>query len=205
MTRWLLLALVLTILLVPAPTATAAPGNPAPKWGAIANPSQCTPNGELVVNAIEKVVNSVDSGEGGNNWAFINYNKSIQVWAQEDGTFCVRVIYLGRFQGVAGQISPGAGGILSGTEKGSFEGGYWATVTGTLKSAPGWTTNGLAANTDHQCAISGICPGAVSWLEQYFEPGYGFVQTWWGWTYHGGKNGSWVNSVDGNSGDILGS
>ena len=25
---------------------------------------------------------------------------------------------------------------------------------------------------------------------------------WWGWIYHGGNNGAWVNSSAGNQGDI---
>jgi hypothetical protein len=55
--------------------------------------------------------------------------------------------------------------------------------------------------TNYQCNIDGTCPGAVDWVGQYFSS-YAFDYLWWGWVYHAGSHGSWVNSVDGNSGDI---
>ena len=54
--------------------------------------------------------------------------------------------------------------------------------------------------------------GAEPWRNQGFRPlsflatvttTSGFdVGAWWGWVYHAGSNGSWVNAVSGNSGDI---
>lgn len=181
--------------------AYAAPPEPL-NWGSQIS-GQCSMDGELVVNVVMKVTNSIDSGEGGNYWATENYNRTIQVWSQEDGSYCARVMYLGKFSGVAGQTSPGNVGPMTGAERGSFEGGYWATIHGSLKSTPDWATNGFVGTFDYHCdAVAGTCTTPVNWFAAYFDS-YTYDLNWWGWTYHGGKYGSWVNSVDGNSGDIL--
>lgn len=172
-------------------------------WGKELAAGRCVKPGKQVVNVTQKVLNSVDSGTAGNYWAFDNYNRTIQVWQQEGGTYCAVVKYQGQFDAQEGQISPGNGGTLDGSEDGNFEGGYRGTIVGTLKTSPAWKANGTVGDVDYQCAIDGTCPGAVNWLGQYFNAGYSFAYDWWGWIYHTGRNGTWVNSVDANSGDIL--
>ncbi len=189
-------------LLIAAATVMAAPSDPF-NWGSQVNAGECDQQGAPVVNVSRRVENSVDSGQGGNNWAFDDYTQHIQVWAQPDGSYCVVSRFNGQFDGQAGQISPGATGVLSGAEDGAFEGGYRAVITGTLLANPGWQTHGRVGAFDYQCDILGNCPGAVSWIDQYFAPGWTFTYEWWGWVYHGGNDGEWVNSSDGNSGEIL--
>jgi len=172
-------------------------------FGTELNTGQCDKIGKPVVNVVQKVINSIDSGEAGNNWAFDNYNRHIQVWAQTDGTYCAVLHYQGKFDGQAGEESPGNTGILSGDEDGAFEGGYRATITGTLKTTPDWPTRGSLGTFDYDCDLDGNCPGAIAWFDQYFESGYSYTLDWWGWIYHGGKCGTWVNSSYGNAGDIV--
>lgn len=172
-------------------------------WERQVNPHQCDRVGRPVINVVGRVVNDADSGEAGNYWAFDNIVRHIQVWLQTDGSYCVLVQMEGRFDAQAGQTSPGAGGTLNGTEDGSFEGGYRAIIRGTLKSDPDWATRGNVGKIDYQCDLSGNCPGYVSWPGQYFEAGYTFDYAWWGWIYRAGRNGTWINSIDGNSGDIF--
>jgi hypothetical protein len=162
----------------------------------------CTAKGSPIINVTQKIINDADSGQGGNYWAFDDLNRGIKVYDNGDGTFCAEVTYQGKFDSQAGQVSPGATGILSGKEDGTFNGGYRATITGTLLAAPAWKTNGSVGTTDYQCDILGNCPGAVSWLDQYFTAGYGFAYDFWGWTYNY-KNSVWVNAASGNSGDII--
>ena len=172
-------------------------------WGKELNPKQCDVLGSPVINVVQKVINSVDSGEGGNWWAFSNYRRNIQVWhTSTAGEYCAIVKYEGAFYGESGQISPGAGYTLDGDEKGTWQGGYRATITGDLKTTPDWKTKGAIGTYDYDCNINGICLGSVNWVEQYFDPGYGFSYDWWGWIYNGGNYGTWVNSSDGNDGDI---
>jgi hypothetical protein len=195
------LALALTVaLLVFAASALAAPPNV--NWGTQVNAGECATTGSPVVNVTHKVVNSVDSGVGGNNWAFEDYNKRIQVWDQGGGAYCAVVSYLGHFTGVAGQQSPGNTAPLDGDEDGTFQGGYRAVITGDLLVEPTWPTRGRIGVIDYGCDIGGNCPGAVSWVDQYFQASSKFKYAWWGWIYHGGRHGTWVNSSDGNAGDI---
>jgi hypothetical protein len=113
------------------------------------------------------------------------------------------VQYEGKFDAQAGQTSPGTGGTLDGDEDGTFQGGYRATIAGTLLSSPTWKTTGMVGTFDYECDISGVCSNYVSWVAKYFNGGAVFTYEWWGWIYHGGKHGTWVNSSDGNAGDIL--
>lgn len=166
-------------------------------------PARCGETGVVVVNVKEHVVNTVDSGQGGNYWAFDDINRQIQVRDNGDGTYCVVVRNEGDFDAQAGQTSPGNSGVLAGDEDGVFRGGYRATIAGTLKATPDWPTRGSVGTTDYNCDIGGDCPDYVNWVGQYFEPGYSFNYDWWGWIYMAGNHGTWLNSSDGNSGDIL--
>ena len=103
-------------------------------WGKQINTGKCVKPRKQVINVTQKVENSVDSGVAGNNWAFDDYNRSIQLWEQEEGTYCAIVKYQGKFDAVEGQTSPNAGGTLDGSEDGNFEGGYRGTITNTLKN-----------------------------------------------------------------------
>ncbi len=93
---------------------------------------------------------------------------------------------------------------------GTFEGGYIVTnFTGTLLSSPTQNTRGNIGTFDYECnPTTGSCPGYVNWTTFYFSSTTGFslgkLGDWWGWVYHAGSNGSWVNSIVGNLGDITG-
>jgi hypothetical protein len=180
----------------------AAPGHPTLNWGATVNAGSCNTGGAPVINVTEKIVGDVDSGLSG-YWAFDTYNRSIQVWDQHNGTYCAVVRYSGKFDAVAGQTSPGDNAAsLTGNEDGTFEGGYIATITGTLLGTPLWRTRGNVGTFDYQCSLSGVCLNRVSWLDQYFNSVDDFSYGWWGWIYHGTHN-SWVNSSTGNAGDVF--
>ena len=163
----------------------------------------CDTNGAPIINVTQKVDNSIDSGFQG-YWAYDDYNRVIKVYDNGDGTFCAEVTYQGKFDAVAGKTSPGDNAEeLTGEEDGTFNGGYQATITGTLLAEPAWKTKGSVGTTDYACDIdTATCPGAVNWLDQYFEAGYGFAYDFWGWTYNH-KNCVWVNASTGSSGDIV--
>jgi len=187
--------------LLGATTATAS--DPTLNWGSQLNAAQCG-SGRMVINVTEKVVNDIDSGVGGNNWAFDDYIRQIQVRETGSGTYCAVVRYHGSFTTIAG-FSPQNTGTVAAGITGTFEGGFRATITGTLLSSPGWSTHGFVGTFDYACdATTSVCPGYVSWLGQYFSAVGGFDQPWWGWIYRTECNGTWVNASDGNLGDITG-
>lgn len=183
-------------------TKTAANATPAFNSGQQLNAKECSTNGNPVINVTEKIVKTVDSGQGGNYWAYDDTNRQIQVWKNSDNTYCALIQNQGKFDSQEGEKSPGNTGTLTGKEDGSFRGGYRAKITGILKDKPGWKTNGNVGTHNYNCNLSGNCPGYVNWVDQYFGPGYTFNYEWWGWTYRY-KNNTWVNSSDGNSGDII--
>ncbi|HET9946835.1 MAG TPA: hypothetical protein VFQ63_02115 [Patescibacteria group bacterium] len=166
---------------------------------------ECNAKGNPVINVTQKILNDADSGEAGNYWAYDTIERRIQVWKGEKGTYCATVKYEGKFAAIAGQRSPGNTGVLTGTEKGEFEGGYRADITGALLSSPSLPTKGSIGTTDYKCDVNGNCPGSFDWTTKYFNTsaaGFTFSMPWWGWTYRNGHH-IWVNAITGNSGDII--
>src|SRR3989344_4618866 len=164
----------------------------------------CNGVGEPVVSVTQGIQNTVDSGEAGNYWAFDDFNRTIQLWrTSEEGTYCAVVKYTGNFKGAEGETSPGNTGVLEGRERGPIQGGYLAVIAGTLLDEPLWKTRGSVGVVDYACDLDGNCPGAINWVTQYFENDYVFQYNWWGWIYRAGGNKTWVNSSNGNSGDVI--
>ena len=180
---------VFAFILATAFTASASPVSPGQH--------QCS--GDLVLNTTYKIENSMDSGVAGNYWAYDFINRHIQVRQVSDDTFCAEVQDAGYFVTVEG-ISPGGTGFVSAGIKGKLDGGYVMTIMGTLD--PQYDVFGNIGKFDYQChPETGSCDSAFKWLASFFS-NYTYSYQQWGWTYHTGKNGMWINSSDGNSGDI---
>lgn len=182
-------ALMLGLSAVPAFAAPAVHTN----FGQQLNASQCNTSGKPVVNVTYKVINDLDSGLAG-NWATDNYNKSIKVWQQSNGTNCAIVKYQGQFVTFAGPSPENTGTVGAGVT-GTFEGGYQANFDGTF--TPTLKTNGNLPLVDY--SVEGF-----DWVSAYFTGNTTFDQPYWAWNYHAGNNGSWVNASTGNLGDITG-
>ena len=191
------LALVVGLLAVPATLAASGP-KPQLNFGQELNAAQCS-GGTLVINVTMKVVNDLDSGQAGNYWAHDNYNKHVQVWQTGPNTFCVVASYDGKFTSIGDQTTPGATDTFTASITGTYQGGYRATITGSLNVDPGHATRGNIGTFDFHDRTT-----TYNYVADYFQPGNTFTYDWWGWIYHGGSNGTWVNSIDGNSGDITG-
>ncbi|HEY6042341.1 MAG TPA: hypothetical protein VIX58_09430, partial [Anaerolineae bacterium] len=88
--------------------------------------------------------------------------------------------------------------------------GYRTTVfTGTLNPNPAKPVKGQIGTFDYGCLPTDTgghdtCPGLFSWVGTYFTSTSGFDQAWWGWIYSTDYNGTWVNAISGNLGDITG-
>jgi len=185
-------------------------------FGTQLNAAECNTTGaRLVINVIQHIIGDADSGEFGNYWAYDEFQRRIQVWqlSENPDTFCAVLKYMGSFVTVPGQspgfFDPDANDTVAAGVTGTFEGGYRSTVfTGTLKDSPDYRTRGNIGTFNYMCVImpgvpgGAACPGYQDWTTFYFSSTVGFDLAWWGWVYHAGNNGSWVNSIDGNSGDI---
>ena len=178
------------------------------------------PRGRKILNVNYKIANSLDSGTGQNDygkpwWAYLDYVLQVQVVQTGPNEFCVRVKNQGSFESVGGD-GPGcandgncgtAAGRLEPGVVGTFQGGYSGTFEGTF--APnGQKTKGNLGKFDHGCdAATGSCNGAgvTRWLGLYFTGvTNNNIFASWGWVYHAGNNGSWINSSSGNFGNITG-
>jgi hypothetical protein len=150
----------------------------------------CTAGGkEFVTN----VANRPDSGKHG-DWAHDTFVRTTTVELMADCSFVIKVNDEGTFTTIANAKSPETGVVLPNTPvKGQFTG--VATISGKL-SEP----------TEPQDPVAGAS-GQYStgqWANLVF-PGVGDVgPSPWGWTYercHGAER--WVNSHNGNSGDVV--
>src|SRR5205807_196161 len=74
---------------------------------AAVSPAQATSNlgcggGTPVLSVSYHVVNDVDTGLQGNNWAFDTYDRSVRVWRKAPGRYCSASTYQGEFTTIAG-------------------------------------------------------------------------------------------------------
>ena len=190
-------------------------------WGFQLNASETAcPSGDIVLKVVRKVTNSVDSGTGLNDfgyawWAYIDYVQHIQVVETAPGEFCATLKSQGSFESVGGD-GPGCvndsncdlpEGRLEAGVVGTFQGGMTQTFTGTF-TPDDKRTRGNIGTFDHACDASEATPcsgpGFGLWQSEYFTGISNLTYEWWGWVYHAGNNGSWVNAATGNEGNISG-
>ena len=206
---------------------TASYANAAPfNWGNQLNAGETAcPSGPPVLNVTRKVVNSMDSMVGKNSdgfpyWATSEYVQQISVVEMEAGMFCATVKTQGSFESVKGDGPGCAEDVNDACLEIAEDGSLAAGVTGTLQGGQTETFEGIFApvdmptkgnigTLDHGCdaatAAGCTAPGFSSWRSDYFPGGVsGLDAPWWGWIYHAGNNGTWVNKIDGNEGNITG-
>src|SRR5262249_21287825 len=149
------------------------------------------------------------------NWAVREFNQHIQVWkigviGDPGGTvgaerYCALVRYQGSFVTNAGAGPNGTGSVAAAVH-GTFEGGYRLVFNADEQ---------FTAPTRGHVETLAFSTSATDWMAAYFTkigvrtgstevPGIP-VPAWWGWVYHGGHNGTWVNAIGPNvQGDIFG-
>jgi hypothetical protein len=201
--RFLVALAGLTAAAVVGSSANANPNEKHLNWGQSLSASDTAcPAGSPLINVNQKISNDIDSGVLGNNWAYDDIVRHITVVSLGSNNYCASVQYQGSFTTVNGS-SPGGTGTIADGVIGTFQGGYTADFTGTFN--PIVKTKGSIGSVDYACnAATGVCPGYVDWTTQFFTGVGGFNQVWWGWVYHAGNNGNWINALSGNSGDITG-
>ena len=171
-----------------------AVGTASASNGGTYNPPQC--GGTMIVNVTYTLTNDPDSGVKGNDWATDTIKRHLQIFDLGAGNVCATVNDTGSFVTVAGH-SPGGTGEVSTGISGRINGGYAANVsTATLDPSSGYATHGNLGSFD----ALGAHPTFLSYFSG--SPSWDFAS--WGWTYHTARNGDWVNSSTGNSGDITG-
>jgi hypothetical protein len=179
---------------------------------AVASPAQ--PNvgcgsGKLVLSVSYRVLNDVDTGVRGNNWAFDTYGRTVRVWRKSPGRFCSVSTYDGQFTSLAGtspggkwQLPAGIRGTLKGSSVTTFRGGF-APVASPVR--------GFLGTKDFGCSSAdtkGQCSGTWDWLSSYFSNVTRFKYLRYLFVYHATENGTgtWTDKLAGGkihtSGDI---
>jgi len=148
---------------------------------------------------VRHITGDSDSGIG-TYWATDTYSSTYKVCQTTPGTYAVTRTDDGTFTTFGGASPSGSGTVAAG-ETGTFHG----TWTGIVVTGSVTATSTDLGSVDFQCNTSGVCANQSSSLAQIFGPGYNadFPETWV-WTYNLCDQ-SWVNSADGNSGNIEGS
>jgi hypothetical protein len=195
---------ILAGLMIPV-AALASPGLKLDKQ-AIAG-KQCTVDGATkLVDVHFALVNDYDSGFAGNAWANDTIDRHLRIWQLDNGTFCAQVEDHGKFVTFEGTSPSGAGTVSAGVT-GKLDGGYVSTFfTGTYSPSL-YATHGDLGPFDLACIDANTCPGAHPSPLSYFSATAGFDLAQWGWIYHAGKNGTWLNQIDvsaADGGDITG-
>jgi hypothetical protein len=188
---------------------TAGAATAGPNYGSSQlDSSHCglTKQSKNVVNVSFRMINDYDSGVLGNAWANDTMHREIRIWQVSPGIFCGTVTDTSKFVTFAG-ASPGGTGTVSADVPGVFRGGeITGQFAGTLNPTPAYPTQGNIGqdNTfDLMCTSANDCPGAHPTIGSYIS-GYAGQLQWWGWQYVTSGHGIWVNSQDGNTGDITG-
>jgi hypothetical protein len=149
--------------------------------------------GKLVLNISYHVVNDVDTGVSGNNWAFDSYHRVVRVWRKAPGRFCSASTYDGIFATIEG-TSPGGKSQLPAGIRGSFTGSSVTTFRGNF--TPGSLhVRGFLGVKDFACSSAdkkGQCGGTWDWLRAYFTGIAGFKYVSYSFAYHATENGKGI-------------
>ena len=210
MVRLAALVVAVALVLIGTPLVASAQA-PSLNWGSQVNPSRCpTDQGYryLEINVTRKVDGDVALRDAVNilsaPWADREFNQHIQVWhigvpgGGGGERFCALVRYQGSFTTINGAMAPGSTETLDGGIDGSFEGGYRLVFNADER------TPLLEKTQGHIGTLKGPI-GLYDWIDFYFmnfDVDAFTVPEWWGWIYHGGNNGAWVDSIGGDQGDI---
>jgi hypothetical protein len=165
-----------------------------------------------IANVNFRIINDYDSGIAGNAWANDTIHRELRIFQTSPHHFCATVTDTGKFTTFAGP-SPQNTGHLAKDIQGTMTGGYIVNdIAGDVVADPAYPTrgdigrDGFQDNTfDLHCTDAYTCTGNKPGISDYITGWNGETLNWWGWQYVTSHNGTWINSIDGNSGDITGS
>ena len=159
--------------------------------------------GKVVLNVRYRVVNDLDTGVRGNNWAFDDYARTVHVWRKSAGRYCAASTYAGTFTTIAGASPAGKATIPAGI-RGTLKGQSMTTFRGAQRPDATPTTGDLGTK-DFQCTSAdkkGDCAGTFDWLSAYFTSAdnfKSFTYVRYAFAYHAseGGRGTWTDQLVG--------
>jgi hypothetical protein len=169
--------------------------------------------GALVLNLHYRVLNDVDTGVRGNNWAFDTYTRRVKVWRKGHGRFCAASTYVGTFTTIDG-ASPGGTTTIPAGIRGTLRGSSTTTFKGTLVLGLR-PARGDLGTKDFACTSAdqkGDCAGTFDWLAAYFTSpdafkSFRYVRYAFAYKAMQGGRGTWRDAMTGgrirSHGDIV--
>jgi hypothetical protein len=159
--------------------------------------------GKLVLGVHYHVLNDLDTGVRGNNWAFDGYFRNVRVWRKSAGRYCTASSYNGTFTTVAG-ASPAGKAIIPAGIRGTFKGQSVTTFRGAPRPDAAPTVGDLGTK-DFQCTSAdtkGQCTGTFDWLSAYFtstDNFKSFTYVRYSFVYHATESGrgTWTDQLVG--------
>jgi hypothetical protein len=159
--------------------------------------------GKLVLGVRYHVLNDLDTGVRGNNWAFDDYSRTVHVWRKSAGHYCAASTYGGTFTTIAGDSPAGKATIPAGI-RGSFRGQSLTTFGAAQRPGAAPTTGDLGTK-DFQCTSAdtkGRCAGTFDWLSAYFtstDNFKSFAYVRYSFVYYAteGGRGTWTDQLVG--------
>jgi hypothetical protein len=171
---------------------------------ATADPTpQCAPDVKAkVADVTESLHHFADVGTDGHVWALTDVTVRIQVWAVGNNHFCVHSELDGTFTSFAG-VSPNLTGTISAGTTGTVHGYDWAVVTGEF--APVVPLSGFVGDFDLGCDQHDVCAIRRGPAYLFFGSGVQALHARsFDFVYDGGEHGTWNESNEGATGDIVG-
>ena len=169
--------------------------------------------GTLALDVHYRVLNDIDTGVKGNNWAFDTYVRTVHVWRKSAGHYCAASSYDGTFTSIAG-ASPGGKATIPAGIRGTLHGSSTTTFKGT--ATPGsQPTRGDLGTKDFACTSDdqkGDCSGTFDWLSVYFTTqdqfkSFKYVRFEFAYKATEGGRGTWRDALTGgrtrSHGDIV--
>jgi hypothetical protein len=162
----------------------------------------CPDDKPLIVDVTQGIANVDDVGVSGNVWALDTVLERIRMWQVGTNNFCVRRDDVGSFTSFAG-VSPAGTGTVSGGVTGSLIGTDFLRIGGIF--SPTVPTTGYIGTVDAGCNQQGQCTDtSYRVVSRYFARANSINFGWFAVTYDGGSHGTFLQSTDGNVGDITG-
>lgn len=142
---------------------------------------------------------SVDSKVGGGYWAYDTILSNAEIYDCGEGTYRAVINQTGMFESW-GSGSPGNTGTIEGGVEGSIVG----TMTVLFQGADPTDLSGFLGEFDFGCDHDANCSSYVSWRDLLFDSYESYSYEFWEWLYTTCDGRAWLNSQNGNEGDILG-
>lgn len=191
--RRALLALVFVVGLIPLGASNAA--------SQTLQPDSCRMDGPLVVDGTLTIRNLADFGTDGHVWALDDLTEHVQVWQIGPKLYCVRREATGTWTSFGG-ASPAGTGTISAGLTGTAHGVRYLKVSG--RFTPSYPTNGFIGAFDAMCQQDGSCTGLEPRMGTlYFSRVNHLDFGWYDFVATSDGHGTWHQSPDGDTGDIL--